>query len=79
MVAEEVGDAEGGEAVLAGAEEVAGAAELEVDFGKAEAVGGVLEGVETALGFVGLGVREDGAEAGELAAADAPAELVELG
>src|SRR6185436_10075605 len=78
-VAEHVGDAEGGEAVLAGAKQVAGAAELEVDFGEAEAVGGFGEGVQSLCSIVGLRDGEDAGEAGVAAAADAAAELVELG
>src|SRR6185436_1070534 len=78
-VAEHVGDAQGGEAVLASAKEVAGAAELEVDFGEAEAVGRFGEGVESFGPVVGLGDGEDAGEAGGAAAADAAAKLVELG
>ena len=58
----------GGEAVLAGAKKVAGAAELEVDFGEAEAVGGFGEGVQPFGSVVGLRDGEDAGEAGVAAA-----------
>lgn len=78
-IAEEIGDAERRETVLAGAEDIAWAADLEIDFGQLEAVGGADEGFETLARVVGLRIAEDAAEAGILAAADAAAKLVELG
>ncbi len=45
LVTAEVGDAQGRQAVLLGAEEVAGAAEVEIHFGKGEAIGCGGEGV----------------------------------
>ncbi len=78
-VADEVAEDEVGEAALGGAEEVAGAAEEEVGFGDGEAVGGGGEGVEALEGWgIFAGGGED-AEAFVWAAADAAAELVELG
>ena len=78
-VAEQVGDAEFGQAGLAGAEEFAGAALLEVEFGEFEAVLGGDHGVEAGVGLVGDAVagHEDAVAFGG-AAADAAAELVEL-
>ena len=79
-VAEEVGDAELGQAGLAGAEELAGAALLEVEFGEFEAVLRGDHGVEAGFGLLGDAVagHEDAVALGG-AAADASAELVELG
>ncbi len=79
-VAGEVGYAELGEAGLFGAEELAGTALLEVEFGEGEAVLGLDHGVEAEFGFGGDGggVEQD-AEALCGATADAAAELVELG
>ncbi len=79
-VAGEVGDAEVGEAGLAGAEELAGAALLEVEFGEEEAVLGLGHGVEAEFGFGGdLGAGEENAEGLGGAATDAAAELMKLG
>src|SRR6185369_594329 len=60
FVADEVGDAEGEFAVLAGAEDVAGAAELEVGFGDVEPTGLLHESFEPCkgVGVVGLGKEE---------------------
>ena len=79
-VAEEVGDAELGQAGLAGAEEFAGAALLEVEFGEFEAVLSGDHGVETGLGLFGDAVAShQDAIASGCATADAAAKLVELG
>ena len=75
----DVGHFEFGQAVLAGAEEFAGATELEVHFGDVEAVGGFDHGFQSLLGGVGGGIGDEEAGGGVFAAADAAAELVELG
>jgi hypothetical protein len=79
-VAGEVGDAEVGEAGLAGAEELAGAALLEVELSEEEAVLGLGHGVEAEFGFGGdLGAGEEDAEGLGGAATDAATELMHLG
>src|SRR5262249_50895135 len=84
-LAEEL-EADGGDgAALLGAEEVAGAAELEVEGGDLEAgakLGVALQGLDAGAGLVGHGVGrgDDEVAVGPLlGAADAAAELVELG
>jgi len=79
-VADEARDAEVGQAGLFGAEELAGAALLEVEFGEFEAVLGTHHGVEAEFGFGAYLVagHEDAVAFGG-AAADATAELVHLG
>jgi hypothetical protein len=80
LVAEQVGDAEVEEAVLAGAEELAGAALLEVKLGELEAVLGSTEGLQALVGhFADLLRGEQVTVGGVAAAADAAAQLVELG
>ena len=72
--------AEVGEAGLAQAEHVAGAAQAEVGFGDLEAVGGLAQDVEAFLAALGeRGLVEQEAAGGLLAATDAAAQLVELG
>src|SRR5437763_1029756 len=73
-----VGHLEFGQAVLAGSEELTGAAELEVHLGDLEAVGGAGHGPESLLGLVGRGVGDQQAGGSVLAAPDAAAELMEL-
>ena len=75
----ESGHFEGGHAALAGAEEVAGAAEPEVFFGEFEAVVVFFDGLETLAGVVGGRFGEEQAVALVGAASDASAELVKLG
>ena len=75
----EAGHFEAGEAALAGAEEVAGAAELEVDFGELEAVVVLFDGFEALAGVVGRVFRQQQAVAFVGATSDASAELVKLG
>jgi len=82
-VAEEVGDAELGQAGLAGAEEFAGTALLEVEFREFEAVLRGDQGVEAGFSLLGdtvagLSGYQDAIAFGG-ATSDAPAELVELG
>ena len=78
-VAEEVGDAELGEAGLARAEELAGAALLEVELGEFEAVLRGDHGIEADVGLFGdLVAGHQNAVAFGGSAADASAELVEL-
>ncbi len=79
-VAQEVGDAELREAGLASAEEFAGAALLEVEFGEFEAVLGCDQRVETCFGLFGDAIAgHQYAEAFGCSASDAAAELVHLG
>ena len=75
----EAGHFEGGEAALTGAEEVTGAAELEVDFGEFEAVVVLFDGFEALAGVVGGVFGQEEAVALVGAAPDASAELVKLG
>ena len=75
----QTGHFEGREAALAGAEEVAGAAELEVDFGELKAVVVLFDGLEALGGVVGGVFGQEKAVALVGAASDASAELVELG
>ncbi len=75
----EAGHFEVGEAALTGAEEVAGAAELEVDFGEFEAIVMLFDGFEALGGVFGGRFGEEEAEALVGAASDASAELVKLG
>src|ERR1700682_2708853 len=78
-VAERVGDVETKGAGLAGAEEFAGAAKLEIGFGDFKAVGGAHHGFEAGAGFVGHAHRADKDAVGFLrAAADASAKLMKL-
>ena len=80
FVADGVGDVEAEVAGLAGAEKFAGAAEEEIGFGDFEAVGGADHGFEAGARFFR---HADGADQDAVgfggAAADASAELVELG
>jgi len=79
-VAEEVSDAEFGQAGLAGAEEFTGAALLEVELGEFEAVLSGDHGVEAGFCLLGdLFAGHEDAIAFGGAATDAPAELVKLG
>ncbi len=79
-VAEGVGDVKAEGTGLAGAEKFAGAAKLEIGFGDFETVGGAHHGFETGAGFVGHAHGADQDTVGFLrAAADASAELMELG
>ena len=78
-VVEDVADAELGEAVLAGTEELAGAALAEIGLGDLEAVGGLGHDLEPLGGLLAATVGDQDAEAVLAAAANAPAELVELG
>ena len=71
-------DLEAGEAGLLRAEELAGAAELHVGLGELEAVGRLLHQLEAGARVVAGLVAEQQAVALVGAAADAPAELVEL-
>ena len=65
---------------MPGAEELAGAALLEVELGEREAILSLDHGVEAEVGFGGDGgAGDEDAEALGGAAADASAELVELG
>ena len=76
----DVGDAQDGlVAALGGAEDVAFATHLEVDFGELEAVAVGGQGGQPLLGALGLRLGHEQAVALVLAAADASAELVELG
>ena len=79
-VAERVGDVEAEGAGLASAEKFAGAAELEISFCDFETVRGTHHGFEAGTGFVG---HAHGADENAMrflrAAADASAELMELG
>src|SRR5207237_4662266 len=78
----DVREAEVGRAVLAGAEELPAAAQVEVDFGELEAVGRGDERVESALRGLGqLLLRAGDEQAVRLlgAPADAAAQLMELG
>ena len=78
-IAEEIGDAELRGACLAGAEELAGAALLEVKLGEGEAVGGGDEGVEAGFRSFGDAIAGDEEAVALLrATADAAAELMEL-
>ena len=79
QVADGVGAAERHGAGLTETEDIAGAADLGVFFGEFEAVGGLDECGESIGSFGGLGVGEEEAVALVGAAADASAELVELG
>ncbi len=78
-IANQIGHAERRQAVLAGADQVAGAAELKIDFGEFESVGGIDEGLQSLLGIVSRIVCKDTAVAGEDATADPAAHLMELG
>ena len=79
-VAEEVSDAEFGQAGLAGAEEFTGAALLEVELGEFEAVLGADHGVEAGFGVFGdVAPGHEDAVAFGCAAAYASAKLVHLG
>lgn len=80
FVAYGVGDVEAKVAGLAGAEKFAGAAKEEIGFGDFETVGGADHGFEAGAGFFrhANGADEDAMGFGG-AAADASAELVELG
>ena len=73
-VAHEVADAEGGDAGLARAHDLAGAAYLQIFFGDAEAVVGLLHDAEALLRHAGLLLRsQKDAVALLRAAPDAPA------
>ena len=78
-VEEEVGEVEVGAAGLGGADELAHATEFEVFFGDFEARGVFGHGLEAGDGVVGGLVGEEDAVGLFVAAADAAAELVELG
>ncbi len=69
----------GGRPCWRGADQVAGAAELKIDFGEFESVGGIDEGLQSLLGIVSRIVCKDTAVAGEDATADPAAHLMELG
>ena len=75
----EFGDAQVGQAGLAGAEVFAGAARFEVHLRQLEAVGGALHDAQALLGFGQFGVGDQKADGGAIAAPDAPAQLVQLG
>ncbi len=78
-VAEEIGDAKLGGACLARAEELPGAALLQVELGESEAIGGGDEGVEAGLGRLGDALAGDEQAIALVGtAADAAAELMEL-
>ena len=79
-IAQQIGHAELGQARLARAEELAGAAQLEVDLGDPKAVAGGHHGVEAPPGVVPE-TRGDEKDAVRLpgAAAHATAQLMELG
>lgn len=79
QVAYGVGAAERHGAGLAESEDIAGAADLSVFFGEFEAIGGLDECSEAVGGVGGLGIGKEEAVALVGAAADASAELVELG
>src|SRR5690606_28719951 len=72
----QVGDLEGGEAALAGAEDLAEAADVEVGLGEFEAVGGADDRAQPLLGLGRGGLADEDAGGGLVAAADAPAKLV---
>ncbi len=64
--------------MLAGAEELTGAAELQVHLGDGEAVGGVDHGVQAGAGGFGFGVAHQQAIGDFGAATDPAAQLVQL-
>src|SRR5258705_10654390 len=74
----EIGDLELGQAALARAEEVAGPAQRQVRFGKLEAVGGALHDAEPLLRLRIRLLAEQVTVRLMRAAANAPAELMEL-
>ena len=74
----QIGHPQRRQAVLAGAEKLAGTAEAKVDLRKLKAVAQRLERLEPLRRFLGLRCGEDAAEARMLAAADPPAKLVEF-
>jgi len=79
-VPERVRHAQGRQAALARAEEIARASRLEVFFRDEEAVGRLLEHGEAAAGFRRRGLADhEGAPGSAMAAADAAPELMELG
>src|SRR5262245_26385130 len=78
-VAGKVGDSRRGQAVLLCGEEVARAAEAKVELGQVEAVAGLGKGLQPLLRLVVRRRGEDAEVPGMAAAADSPAELVELG
>src|SRR5260370_5581601 len=57
-VAQRIGDVKAEGAGLAGPEEFAGAAQLQIGFGDFEAVGGAYHGFEAGAGFVGHADRD---------------------
>src|SRR5690606_32686663 len=77
-VALEIGDQEGGQAVLPRAEQLAGSAELKINLGQFKAVVRLFKRREALAGGVGLRVAEHAAETGMLSPGHAAAELVEL-
>ena len=78
-ILDDVGDAELGQTVLAGAEELTRPANSQVLLGNAEAVGSGREYIEAALGVVCSGLGKGQAVSLVRAAGDASAQLVELG
>jgi hypothetical protein len=80
VVTDQVGHLEAGHAGLAGAEELAGAAQFEIEFGDLEAVGGANHGVKTAFAVLGdFSAGHENAERLGCAATDTSAELMQLG
>src|SRR5713101_2683308 len=78
-VAQRIGDVKAEGAGLAGPEEFAGAAQLQIGFGDFEAVGGAHHGFEAGACFVGHADRADENAVGFLrAAANASAKLMQL-